>query len=281
MIILWYTLYPQIQSLSFSPYDSSYCLLSAPWLDLTPGPSGLFLPLEEVKELLATLEGLPGENWLPMEMRREKAGEQPEETTLEQEEEKSTPEARTEPVALSTGTPGQLEEEATLQLAIHRSLESQDQEVEQQEASALRRAMALSLLEAEEPLGEGSGGRAQLVVHTSFEQDMDELDRALSAALEVHLREETVSLQGCVLPSELGTRLERRHDVSVTLHGDRVILRGFGVQPARAAHHLTALLVGPYDQNSTFPLEASNKCESVPWTRGGWDGLASGLVLEI
>nr|XP_048310483.1 protein mono-ADP-ribosyltransferase PARP10 [Myodes glareolus]XP_048310484.1 protein mono-ADP-ribosyltransferase PARP10 [Myodes glareolus] len=214
--------------------------------------------LEEVKELLATLEGLHGENWLPMEMRREKAGEQPEETTLEQQEEKSTLEARAEPVALSTGTPGQLEEEATLQLAIHRSLESQGQVVEQQEASALRRAMALSLLEAEEPLGEGSGGRVQLVVHTSFQQDMDELDRALSAALEVHLREETVSLQGCVLPSELGTRLERCHDVSVTLHGDRAIIRGFGVQPARAARHLAALLVGPYDQNSTFPLEASN-----------------------
>lgn len=214
--------------------------------------------LEEVKELLATLEGLHGENWLPMEMRREKPGEQPEETTLEQEEEKSALEARKEPVALSTGTPGQLEEEATLQLAIHRSLESQGQVVEQQEASALRLAMALSLLEAEEPLGEGSGGRAQLVVHTSFEQDMDELDRALSAALEVHLREETVSLQGCVLPSELGARLERCHDVSVTLHGDRVIIHGFGVQPARAARHLAALLVGPYDQNSTFPLEASN-----------------------
>lgn len=214
--------------------------------------------LEEVKELLATLEGLHGENWLPMEMWREKPGAQPEETTLEQQEEKSTLEARKEPVALSAGAPGQLEEEATLQLAIHRSLESQGQVVEQQEASALRRAMALSLLEAEEPLGEGSGGRAQLVVHTSFEQDMDELDRALSAALEVHLREETVSLQGCVLPSELGARLERCHDVSVTLHGDRVIIRGFGVQPARAGRHLAALLVGPYDQNSTFPLEASN-----------------------
>ncbi|CAO2601946.1 Protein mono-ADP-ribosyltransferase PARP10 [Lemmus lemmus] len=214
--------------------------------------------LEEVQELLATLEGLHGENSLPMEMLRKKPGEQPEETTLEQEQEKSTLEARKEPVTLSTGTPGQLEEEATLQLAIHRSLESQGQVVEQQEASALRRALALSLLEAEEPLGEDSGGRAQLVVHTSFEQDMDELDRALSAALEVHLREETVSLQGCVLPSELRTRLERCHDVSVTLHGNRVIIRGFGVQPARAARHLAALLVGPCDQNSTFPLEVSN-----------------------
>ncbi|KAL1767340.1 poly [ADP-ribose] polymerase 10 [Sigmodon hispidus] len=215
--------------------------------------------LEEVQELLASLEGLQGEDWLPLEMRKEKPEEQPEETTLEQEEEENpTLEAIEEPVTPSTGTPDRLEEEATLQLAIHRSLESQGQVAEQQEATALRRALALSLLEAEEPLGEDTGGRAQLVVHTSFEQDMDELDRALSAALEVHLQEETVNLQGRMLPSELGARLERYHDVSVTLHGDHITLRGFGVQPARAARHLVALLVGPWDQNLTFPLEASN-----------------------
>lgn len=191
--------------------------------------------------------------------------EQPEETTLEQEEETPTLEAREETVALGTGKPGRLEEEATLQLAIHRSLESQGQVAEQQEATALRQALALSLLEAEEPLGEDPGGRTQLAVHISFEQDVDELDRALSAALEGHLREETVSLQGRKLPLELGARLERCHDVSVTLHGDHIILRGFGVQPARAARHLAALLAGPWDQSSTFPLEASNNnCESVP-----------------
>lgn len=213
-----------------------------------------------------------GEDWPPLEM-EEKSGGQPEEITLEQEEENPTPKAGEEPVALNTGIPGLLEEEATLQLAIHRSFESQGQVAEQQEATALRQALALSLLEAEEPLGEDTGGRAQLVVHASFEQDMEELDQALSAALEVHLREETVSLQGCTLPSELGARLERCHDVSVTLHGDRTILRGFGVQPARAARHLAALLVGPWDQKLTFPLEASNNCESVPWTWGGWNGL--------
>lgn len=195
-----------------------------------------------------------------------------EEPTLEQrEEENPTLETGEESVALSTGAPGRLEEEAILQLAIHRSLESQSQEADQQEATALRRALALSLLEEEEPLGEDIGGRAQLVVHTSFEQDMEELDRALLTALEVHLQEETVSLPGCMLSSELGARLERCHDVRVTLHDDRILVRGFGVQPARAARHLAALLVGPWDQNLTFPLEASkNNCESVPWTWGGW-----------
>ncbi|XP_036064163.1 protein mono-ADP-ribosyltransferase PARP10 isoform X2 [Onychomys torridus] len=213
--------------------------------------------LEEVQKLLATLEGLHGEDWLPLEMGMESPGEQPEEPTLEQEEETPTLETREETVALGTGKHRQLEEEATLQLAIHRSLESQGQVSEQEEATALRRALALSLLEAEEPLGEDTGARAQLAVHTSFEQDVDELDRALSAALEEHLWEETVSLQGRKLPSELGARLERCYDVSVAMHGDHIILRGFGVQPAHAARHLAALLVGPWDQSSTFPLEAS------------------------
>lgn len=227
-----------------------------------PSPSDLFLPLEEVQELLATLEGLPGEARLPLELRTEKPGEQSEETTLEQEEESPT----LAPVALSTGL---LEEEAALQLVIHRSLESQSQVADEREATALRRALALSLLEAEETLGDDPGGRAHLVVHTSFEQDMDELNRALTCALEEHLREETVNLQGCTLPSELGARLERCHDVSVTLRGDRIVLRGFGVQPARAARHLAALLIGPWDQNLTFALEASeNNRKSVPRTWG-------------
>ncbi|XP_051045137.1 protein mono-ADP-ribosyltransferase PARP10 isoform X2 [Phodopus roborovskii] len=212
--------------------------------------------LEEVQEVLATLEGLHGKNWLPPEM--EKPGEQPEDITLEQEEENPTLEAGEEPVALNTGIHRLLEEEATLQLAIHRSLKFQGQVAEQHEATALRRALALSLLEAKEPLGEDTEGRVQLVVHISFEQDMDELDRALSAALEAHVQEETVSLQGRMLPSELGARLERCHNVSVTLHGDCIILSGFGVQPARAARHLAALLVGPCDENLTFLLKASN-----------------------
>lgn len=215
------------------------------------------LRLEDVRELLATLESPHGgEDRVPLEMEKEKPGG-PGETVVEQQEEIPTLEAEEEPVALSTGARGQLEEEATLQLAIHRSLESQSQVADQQEANALRRAMALSLLEAEEALDEDTGGEAQLVVHTSFEQDVDELNQALSNALEAHLREETVSLQGRMLPPELGARLERCHDVSATLRGDRVVLRGFGVQPARAARHLAALLVDPWDQNLTFPLEAS------------------------
>lgn len=211
--------------------------------------------LEEVQELLATLEGPRGEDRVPLEMEENPGG--PEETVPEQEEDIPTLDAGEDPAALSTGTPGWLEEEATLQLAIHRSLKSQSQVADQQEANALNRAVALSLLEGEETLGEDTGGRTQLVVHTSFEQDLEELNQALSDALEAHLREETVSLQGCMLPSELGARLERRYDVSVTLRGDHVVLRGFGVQPACAARHLAALLVGPGDQNLTFPLEAS------------------------
>uniref|UniRef100_A0A8C6S2M1 Poly [ADP-ribose] polymerase n=1 Tax=Nannospalax galili TaxID=1026970 RepID=A0A8C6S2M1_NANGA len=210
--------------------------------------------LEEVRELLATMEALSGEDWLPLELEEE----QPEETTLGQEEEEPTPKAREEPVVSSTGAPGRLEEEAKLQLAIHRSLEAQDQVAEQEEAAALRQALALSLLEAEEPLGEDTGFRAELVVHTSFEQDMDKLDRALATALEAHLQEETVRLQGQMVPVDLGGRLERCHDVSVVLRGDCVVLRGFGAQPARAARHLAALLAGPWDQNLAFSLGASD-----------------------
>ncbi|KAM7075385.1 protein mono-ADP-ribosyltransferase PARP10 isoform 2-T2 [Molossus nigricans] len=213
------------------------------------------LSLEEVRELLATLEGLNGEDWLPLELGEEEPEEQPEEEPV--------PRAGEEPMTPSTGVPGRLEEEAALQLALHRSLEPQGLVAEQEEAAALQQALALSLLEPtpleeEELLGLGTDGRAQLVVHVAFEQDMDELDRALGAALEVHLREERVGLRGHMLPTELRARLEQCHGVSVALHNDCTVLRGFGVQPTRAARHLAALLAGPQDQSLTFPLEASS-----------------------
>lgn len=172
-------------------------------------------------------------------------------------------------MAPRTGVPGRLQEEAELQLALCRSLEPQGQVAKREEAVALQWALALSLqpppLEEEpEPRGGGPGGWAQLEVHAAFEQDMDELGRALEAALEVHLREETVGPRGCVLPAELCARLERRHGVSVALRGDRTVLRGFGTQPTRAAHHLAALWAGPRDQSLAFPLEASGPtCESA------------------
>lgn len=210
--------------------------------------------LEEVRELLAALEGLDGEDWLPLELGEEEPAGQP--------EEEKTPRAGEGPVAPRTGVPGRLQEEAELQLALCRSLEPQGQVAKREEAVALQWALALSLqpppLEEEpEPRGGGPGGWAQLEVHAAFEQDMDELGRALEAALEVHLREETVGPRGCVLPAELCARLERRHGVSVALRGDRTVLRGFGTQPTRAAHHLAALWAGPRDQSLAFPLEAS------------------------
>ncbi|KAL2767364.1 protein mono-ADP-ribosyltransferase PARP10 isoform 1, partial [Daubentonia madagascariensis] len=213
------------------------------------------MSLEEVRELLATLEGLDGEDWLPLEQGEEEPEEQPKEEATPGHEER-------DPVAPSIGAPGRLEEEAALQLALHRSLEPQGQVAEQEEASALQRALALSLLEqplseVEEPAGGAIGGRAQLVVHIVFEQDIDELDRALEAALEEHLQEETVGPQGHMLPAELRARLEQCHGVSIALRGDRTILRGFGAQPTRAAHHLAALLAGPWDQSLAFPLAAS------------------------
>lgn len=182
-------------------------------------------------------------------------------------------------MAPRTGAPDRLEEEAALQLALHRSLEPQDQVAEQEEAAALQRALALSLLELtpleaeEEFLGGGPGGQAQLVVHAAFEQDMDELDRALGAALEVHLREETVGLRGHTLPAELRARLEWRHGVSVALHDDHVVLRGFGAQPARAARHLRALLADPWGPSVTYLLEGSSPTgESTPRTGEGGVG---------
>ncbi|XP_069322880.1 protein mono-ADP-ribosyltransferase PARP10 [Eulemur rufifrons] len=213
------------------------------------------MSLEEVRELLATLEGLDGEDWLPLELEEEELEEQPKEGATPGHKEG-------DPVVPSTGAPGRLEEEAALQLALHRSLEPQSQVAEQEEASALQRALALSLLEqplseVEEPPGGAIGGRAQLVVHTAFEQDIDELDQALEAALEEHLWEETVGPQSHMLPTELCARLERCHGVSIALRGDCTILRGFGTQPARAGRHLAALLAGPWDRNLAFPLEAS------------------------
>nr|XP_051687191.1 protein mono-ADP-ribosyltransferase PARP10 isoform X4 [Oryctolagus cuniculus] len=208
--------------------------------------------LEEVQELLATLESLDREEWLPLEM----GEEEPEEK---------------EPVAPSAGVPGRLEEEAALQLALCRSLEPQGQLVGQEEAAALQRALAISLLEAEEPCGSGTDGRAQLVVHVAFDQDVEELGLALEAALEAQLREETVGLRGRVLPVELCARVEKRHDVSVALCSDYAVLRGFGAQPARAARHLAALLAGP------FPLVAAEPTlpdEGLQGPLGRLEGLA-------
>lgn len=181
------------------------------------------------------------------------------------------------PPAPSAGAPGWLEE-AELQLALHRSLEPQGREAEREEAAALRRALALSLLEpvqAQAQEGPQAGGPAQLLVHVAFEQDLEELDQALGAALEVHLREETVELRGRTLPAELRARLERRHGVSVALGGDGAVLRGFGDRPTRAARHLVALLAGPQDQGLAFASEASRPArKSAPGTGGGWGGPA-------
>lgn len=222
--------------------------------------------LEEVQEMLATLESLNSEHQQLLGLQEENSEEELEGAeTSEQEEQTPISGAGEEPVAPNMDTPElkQLQEEAALQLALHRSLESQDQMANQKEAATLRRALALSLLEqplleAEKPLGGSSGNGPQLVVHVPFEQDVEELDRALVAALEEHLQQETVRLQGRVLPAELCAPLERCHAVTVALHDDSVLLRGFGAQPARAARHLNALLAGPRDQSLAFPLGVSH-----------------------
>ncbi|XP_004837838.1 poly [ADP-ribose] polymerase 10 isoform X28 [Heterocephalus glaber] len=231
------------------------------WLLESTGSDQENVSLEEVQEMLATLESLDSEHWQPLELREEKPEEQPEDAaTPGQEEEATVPGAGEEPVAPNIGTPEpeQLKEEAALQLALYHSLESQDWVAEQKEAATLRRALALSLLEAEEPLGGSTGNGAQLVVHVPFEQDVEELDRALMTALEEHLQEETVRLQGHVLPEELCAPLERYHGVSVAPQGDSILLRGFGAQPARAARHLAALLAGPWNSSLAFPFGGSD-----------------------
>ncbi|XP_019580311.2 protein mono-ADP-ribosyltransferase PARP10 isoform X3 [Rhinolophus sinicus] len=229
--------------------------LSGQYRTLSPSGSDQENPsLEEVQEMLATLEGLDGEDWPPLELGEEEPEEEP------------APRAGEEPLAPSTGAPGRLEEEAALQLALHQSLQPQGQLAEQKEAAALQQALALSLLEPSlweaGELPGGAAGQAQLVVHAAFEQDMDELDRAVAAALELHLREEMVGLRGHVLPAELCARLEWCHSVSVTLDSECAILRGFGAQPSRAARHLAALLAGPRDQSVACVSEASSPtCE--------------------
>ncbi|OWK04190.1 hypothetical protein Celaphus_00016116 [Cervus elaphus hippelaphus] len=241
-------------------------LSSTPWPPDDPDGDQENAGLEEVQELLATLEGLDGEDWLPLEL-----GEEEPEGQLEEEEEAMAPGSGEGPSAPSTREPGRLQEEAELQLALYRSLQPRGQAAEQEEA-ALQRALALSLMEppplsgGQELLrGQGPGGWAQLEVHAAFEQDMDELDRALEAALEVHLREELVGAPSCMLPAELCARLEWYHGVSVVLRGGHIVLRGFGVQPTQAARHLAALLAGPRDQSSAFPLVAS--CSTLPQQR--------------
>ncbi|KAF4022152.1 hypothetical protein G4228_014299, partial [Cervus hanglu yarkandensis] len=241
-------------------------LSSTPWPPDDPDGDQENAGLEEVQELLATLEGLDGEDWLPLEL-----GEEEPEGQLEEEEEAMAPGSGEGPSAPSTREPGRLQEEAELQLALYRSLQPRGQAAEQEEA-ALQRALALSLMEppplsgGQELLrGQGPGGWAQLEVHAAFEQDMDELDRALEAALEVHLREELVGAPSCMLPAELCAHLEWYHGVSVVLRGGHIVLRGFGVQPTQAARHLAALLAGPRDQSSAFPLVAS--CSTLPQQR--------------
>uniref|UniRef100_A0A2K5QCM4 Poly [ADP-ribose] polymerase n=2 Tax=Cebus imitator TaxID=2715852 RepID=A0A2K5QCM4_CEBIM len=241
------------------------------WAPDSTGSDQEDVSLEEVRELLATLEGLDvdGENQLPPDLEEEKPQEHPEEEATPGPEED-------EPAAPSTGAPRRLEEEAALQLALHRSLEPQGQ-VAEQEAAALRQALALSLLEqlpleAGDPPDGGSDGRAQLVVHSAFEQDVEELDQALKAALEAHLQEETVGPWRRTLPAELCARLERCHGVSVALRGDCTILRGFGAHPARAARHLAALLAGPWDHSLAFPLAAPGptlveQTLEAPWNK--------------
>uniref|UniRef100_A0A2K6S2M4 Poly [ADP-ribose] polymerase n=1 Tax=Saimiri boliviensis boliviensis TaxID=39432 RepID=A0A2K6S2M4_SAIBB len=229
--------------------------------------------LEEVRERLATLEGpdLDGESRLPADLEEEKPQEHPEEEATPGPEED-------EPVAPSTEAPRRLEEEAALQLALHRSLEPQGRAAEQEEAAALQQALALSLLEqlpweAGGPRDGGSDVGAQLVVHSAFEQDVEELDQALRAALETHLQEEAVGPWRCALPAELCARLERCHGVSVTPRGDGTVLRGFGAHPARAARHLAALLAGPWDQSLAFPSAAPGPTLAEQTLKAPWNKL--------
>ncbi|XP_048215169.1 protein mono-ADP-ribosyltransferase PARP10 [Perognathus longimembris pacificus] len=204
--------------------------------------------VEEVGEWLATLE-----DWLPLEVGEEECEE--------------------DSVSPSPRAPGQLEEEAALQLALHRSLEPQGQAAQRAEAAMLRQALALSLLEPPaseppEPLDGASDGRTQLVVHAPFEQDMEELERALVTALEGHLAEETVGAPGPGLPAELRARLERYYGVSVASRGDCTVLRGFGAQPARAARHVAALLAGPWEPGVALPPAASDTAAPAPRPQG-------------
>ncbi|XP_037658787.1 LOW QUALITY PROTEIN: protein mono-ADP-ribosyltransferase PARP10 [Choloepus didactylus] len=252
--------------------DPTEALQALPGQDCTPWPPHSdqeAMSLEEVRELLATLEGPDSGEQLPLELE-----EEPEEGASPGGlEEASQQPLEGGPVAPGTGaTP--LEEEAALQLALHWSLEPRGQAAEQEEVAALQRALALSLLE--QPLKEAEeppGGGAQLVVHVAFEQDLGEVDRALGAALEGQLQEETVGIQGHMLPTGLQAQLEQCHGVSVALRGDRAVLRGFGAQPTRAARHLAALLTHPQDWKLAWPLAVAAPACAQQRTVGPLSGL--------
>lgn len=224
--------------------DPMEVLQAPPWPPISTDRKQQTVNMEEVQELLASIEGLEQKDLQSLEPRKEEPEGQPEE-----EDSAGTSE--------DAGVSGQLEEEAALQLALHRSLEPPVWTAEQKEAAALQQALARSLLESslmevDQELLQTEGvaaAEAQLLVHVAFEQDVEELGRALDAALGKHLQEEVVELGGCRPPSELCARLKQRHSVSLTLRGDAAVIRGFGVQPARAARHLATLLTAPQDQN--------------------------------
>ncbi|XP_006830937.1 PREDICTED: poly [ADP-ribose] polymerase 10 [Chrysochloris asiatica] len=225
--------------------------------------------LEEVQELMATLEGLDGEEWLPLEQGE---GKTEETRPIEEEAEASSVGcSELEAMPPSPGAPEPLQEAASLQLALHRSLEPGGGVAEQEEAAALQRAVALSLLE--QPPSGVEVGPAQLLVHSSFEQDLEELERALEAALEAHLCQEKVYTRGQVLPEELRAQLERYHGVMISLCEDSAVFHGFSSQPARAIRHFKALLAGPRDQSHAFPLGASGLPPPQPRLKGSSIGL--------
>ncbi|XP_054983567.1 protein mono-ADP-ribosyltransferase PARP10 [Sorex araneus] len=239
-----------------SEVDPTETLSHTAWTMDGTGSDKEDVSLEEVRELLATLGGQNGENWLPLEP----GDKQP-------QEEEQPPSPHEEPTTPGPGAG--LEEAAALQLALHRSLGPPGQEVAREEAQALQQALALSLLEtptleADVRQVGGPESSAQLDVHVPFEQDVDALHRALEAALETLLQEETVELSDDPLPAELWGRLEQRYGVTVVHYGDRTVLRGFGEQPARAARHLAALLAGRGHQSLASVAVASDPTRPQP-----------------
>ncbi|KAM9099323.1 protein mono-ADP-ribosyltransferase PARP10 isoform 1-T1 [Sarcophilus harrisii] len=134
------------------------------------------------------------------------------------------------------------EEEAALQVALHRSLE--------EETRTLKQELMLSLLDD----AEGShltANNGKLVAHVTLDQDPGELGPALETALRKQLREERVTGVDQDLPPALWSCLEKHHNVTITLQGNCAVLSGYGRQPFCAASHLRELMAVPRSQSHT------------------------------
>ncbi|XP_074059242.1 protein mono-ADP-ribosyltransferase PARP10 [Macrotis lagotis] len=198
---------------------------------IAPDPSAI--QMNEFERFLDNLKTLDGEERSSQEIEEEELHESG------------------EVVAAPVRTKEMMEEEAALQLALHHSLEEEN--LAKWETKTLKQALMLSLLDDIEAKGRSGGNSSRrIMVHAAFDQDLSELSQTLETLLSEELQEERVMDVDQGLPPSFWSRLEKHHDVTITLQGNCVILSGYGPQPSCAANHIRALLTVPLNQSHTL-----------------------------